>query len=598
MNGYEYRQDAVIFDERLKQDIAKIQRDFKNGNIKTQTDYAYAIKALLMEFYKNLGKPSFKYYPAGYVPSYTEYTDMISRAKNDMNTVLTGTSSNYTNLTSSKQKTDDSVNVLVNRLEGVISIAETLQNKINAIRRAADVVFSDDFTENKSSGTDVSGAEAYIDTTNGVLMLGINKNKSVVNNNIEVEILDTSNGFPGNTHEIYNSIGTVNQNIKFKGENAPHLDLNLVKSSHGEKSVSNDWFEFEMFNVSDKIQESTCMIGFHYKEGVSWISDEDELRLDIKFTLASNATSNYIILKGAPKSNANVSNPIIYQLDISDEDTIVQTVDVNQELVGTVILPFECQDVKTITVRLRQSEYLATKVCRQYMLNVDPSKQSKFLDDSFKGFIEIDDPTQSVELLGLKYDNGSGKIIYPNTSTTTTFLDSEYLKSQLFYNTQAKNNYKLKQEAVDAFRYCIGIGEVDIRYRKYVENGTYISKTFTSDKPIKQLTLNSTDFIPQKFLDLPDAKNTDFIKYYISFDNGNEWVDIAPRHKAQDGPCSIVVNSATAILNRNPNVTYYDTLNDPVNFKVKIEIKRPSEIVDETPIVYDYHVDITTREDF
>jgi NADH/NAD ratio-sensing transcriptional regulator Rex len=59
MNGYEYRQDAVIFDERLKQDIAKIQRDFKNGNIKTQTDYAYAIKALIKEFYKNLGKPSF-----------------------------------------------------------------------------------------------------------------------------------------------------------------------------------------------------------------------------------------------------------------------------------------------------------------------------------------------------------------------------------------------------------------------------------------------------------------------------------------------------------------------------------------------------------
>jgi hypothetical protein len=72
---------------------------------------------------------------------------MISRASNDMNTVLTGTSANYTNLTASKQKTDDSVIVLVNRLEGVISITETLQNKINAIRRAADVVFSDDFTE-------------------------------------------------------------------------------------------------------------------------------------------------------------------------------------------------------------------------------------------------------------------------------------------------------------------------------------------------------------------------------------------------------------------------------------------------------------------
>jgi hypothetical protein len=41
-----------------------------------------------------------------------------------------------------------------------------------------------------------------------------------------------------------------------------------------------------MFNISDKIQEQTCMIGFHYKEGVSWITDEDELRLDLKFYIS------------------------------------------------------------------------------------------------------------------------------------------------------------------------------------------------------------------------------------------------------------------------------------------------------------------------
>lgn len=599
MNGYEYRQNNIIFDERLKQEITKVKRDYKNGNIKTQTDYAYAIKALIIDFYKNLGKPSFKFYPASDVPSYTEYTDMITRGKADMNTILTGTSTSYTGLEASKSKTDDSINVLVNRIEGVMSIAETLETKINAIRKAADVIFSDDFSDSNNSADMYTGSVAYVDTSNEVLMLGINKNKSVINNNIEIEILDTSNGFPGNTHEIYNSVGTVNNNIKYKGENAPHIDLGIIKSNHDDQtSSSNDWFEFEMLNISDSLKESTAMIGFNYKEGICWISDETELKLDLKITLGANATSNYLILKGAPKSNANVSNPMIYQLLISDEDTIVQTIDVNQELVGTVIIPFSCQSVKTITVKFRQSEYLATKLCRQYMLNVDPTKISKFMDDSMKGFIEVDIPTQSIELLGLKYDESTGKIVYPNTQTTSTFLDNEYLKSQLFYNTQAKNNYKLRQEAVDGFRYSIGIGEVDIRYRKYVETGTYISKTFVSEKPIRQLTLNTNDYIPKTFTDLPQATDTDFIKYYISFDDGNEWHDIAPRHKAHNGPCTIMVNSNAAVLNRNPNVSYLDMLTDPYTFKVKIELKRPTDIVDETPIVYDYHVDISSREDF
>lgn len=593
MNGYEYRQNNVMFDERLKVEIAKIKREFKNGSIKTQTDYAYSIKKLIIEFYKNLGKPSFQLHLASNIPSYTEYTDMIEKAKSDMNTILLGSNENYTSLQLAKEKTNDSISILTNRLTSVIDITESLEEKINAIRKAADVIFSDDFSENHDSGV-------YVSINSGILMLGINKNKSVVNNNIEVEILDTSNGFPGNTHEIYNSIGTINNNIKFKGENAPHTDLNIVKLNHDETMTNsiNDWFEFEMFNISGDIAEKTNMIGFNYKEGISWVTEDNELKLDLKITLTSSASSNYIILEGSPKSNANISNPIIYQISISDEDTIIQTIDVNKELVGSVLIPFNCQNVKTVTVKLRQSEYMVTKVCRQYMLNIDPTKTSKFIDNDFKGFIEVDEPTQSIELLGLKYDDSTKKIIYPNTITTNTFLDNEYLKSQLFYNTQAINNYKLQQEAVDAFRYSIGVSNLDIRYRKYVESGVYISKTFSSNSPIKQLTLNSDDYIPNVFLNIAGAKDTDYIKYYVSFDNGNEWIEIYPRHKSHNGSCSIIVNSAVAILNRNPNVIYADMLSDPYTFKIKIELKRPTDITDETPIVHGYHVDVTSKEDF
>lgn len=601
MNGYEYSQNPIMFDERLNQEIAKIKREFKNGNIKTQTDYAYALKNVVNEFYKNLGKPSFEFIEAATVPSYQGFTTMVERAKADMETIMLGSNENYINLEAAKAKSDDSINILLNRLTTVMSTANALENKINSIRKASDIIYADDFSENNNTGNAYTdGQLTYCDTSTGSLMLGVTKNRSATNNNVNIEILDTSNGFPGNTHEIYNSIGTVNNNIKYKGENNPHINLNLIKTIHGDNiKDSNDWFEFEMFNISDSLKESTSMIGFNYKEGISWISDDEELRLDMKFELDTETRSNYIVFKGTPKTNANVSNPTIYKIIISDSNALVQSLEVNKELVGTVIVPFNAQNVKTVEVYFRQDQYLDVKVCRQYGINVDPTNISKYIDDDYKGFIEVDYPTQSIELLGLKYDNSNKSIIYPNTKTTTTFIDNEYIKSQLFYNTQAKNNYELKQQAVDAKRYMIGIQEVDLRYRRYVESGCYISKTFTTDGTIKQITLNADDYIPESFRQYlkDDEDETKFIKYYISFDEGAEWHSIYPRNKAHLGPCTIILNSNVAVLNRNKNVIYIDTLSESVNFKIKIELFRPAEIEDETPIVYGYDIDMSTKED-
>lgn len=601
MNGYEYRQNNIVFDERLNQEIAKIKRDYKNGNIKTQTDYAYELKHLVTEFYKNLGKPSFEFIPAATVPSYEAYTEMIARAIADMTTILIGSNENYISLEAAKKKSDDAIDILLKRITGVMNTAEALEEKINAIRKASDVVYSDDFSEDNNTGVaHKDGILTYTDTSTGSLMLGVTKNKSSANNNVNIEILDSSNGFPGNTHEIYNSIGTVNNNIKYKGENNPHINLNLIKTTHGDNvKDSTDWFEFEMFNISDELKERTSMIGFNYKEGISWVTDDEQLRLDMKFELDVQSRSNYIVFKGIPKSNANVSNPIIHKIVISDKDTLVQVVEVNKELVGTVIVPFNAQEVKTVDVYMRQDEYLDVKVCRQYALNIDPTKISKYVDNDYKGFIEVDQPNQSIELLGLRYDSSNKSIIYPNTKTTTTFIDNEYSKSQLFYNTQAKNNYELKQEAVDAKKYTIGIQEVDLRYRKYVDNGVYISKTYTADNNIKQITLNASDYIPESFNKyLKDGENeTKFIKYYISFDEGAEWHSIFPRSKAHLGPCTIILNSNVAVLNRNKNVIYVDTLSDSATFKIKIELSRPAEIEDETPIVYGYNIDMSAKED-
>jgi len=601
MNGYEYRQSNAAFDSRLKESIAKIQFKYDSGQIKTQTDYAYELKNAILNFYKNIGKPAMKFIPASTVPFYEEYTTMIENAISDMNTVVKGCDSNYEILTSSKQKTEDSIDILVNRIDQIASTTEFIKNKITAIRKASDIIISDDFSDEASN---IKNDNLFVDTSTNSLMLGIIKNSSISENNLDIKILDTSNGFPGNTHEVYQTVGSINNNFTFKGENNSHTKLSAIsKVSNSTKSsssyTSSNWFEFEMFNISDSIKEDTSMIGFSYMEGIKWVTDDDTLYLNLKLTLKSKSNSNYIVIKGAPKTN-EVANPILYKVTVSDSLGILQIIEVDKELVGTIIIPFSSQEVKYVTLELVQTEYVKTQVCRQYGINIDPTRVSKYVSDDFKDFVEVEEPLQSIELLGLKYNKTNKSIIYPSTADTETFLDDAYVKSQLFYNTISSSGSLIKREAVNANRYSIGISAVDIRYRQYVESGTYISKAFTTSNIIKQIIFNTEDYIPDSYNKHINANEdiNDFIKYYISFDNGNEWHSIYPRHKALSGSCTIMVNSDSAVLNRNPNITYVDMMTSPSSFMIKIELSRPEDEISETPIVYSYNLDISSKESF
>lgn len=597
MNGYKYKQDDIAFDERLKLSISKIKSDFKNGNIKTQTDYAYKLKSTIIDFYKTLGKPSFIFHETSDIPSYQHYLDMLDRAVSDMGILISGSSSISRSLSISQNEMNDSVNMLIRRTSGILNKVNSLEKKIDSLRNASSSIYTDDFLKDENVHVGNSKEDtAFADTSSGVLILPAISNISLTSK-VDLEILDSSNGFPGNTHEVYHSVGNINGSIKYKGESSPHLDLSSIKVSDIGTISNSDWFEFEMYNLDDKVKNDTSMIGFMYKEGISWVNDEDSLKLNIKATLKQPMVLNHFAITAIPKTNSSIANPVIKTVTISDDYAGVQVVNVNKELEGKVIISFNSQLTKTITIEIVQDERYLTDVCRQYALNIDSTSIPKYINNDFKGYLQTENPIHSLELLNLKYDKKNGSIIYPNTKDKSSFIDKEYTKSQLFF-TKTDANTKLQYETVKAYRYSIGISEFDIRYRKYSKSGIYISKTFVSDEEIKTLTLNSEDFIPNKFRDHLKEGQTyeDFLKYYISFDEGGEWVRIMPRHRAHVKPCTIVVNSNVAIVNRNKNVTYVDMISDPTTFKIKIELSRPEEVNDETPMVDNYFVDISSEE--
>lgn len=598
MNNYKYRKNNTAFNQRLKEVVSKLKKDFNNGKIKTETEYAYTVKQSIIDFYSTLGKPSFKLHKASDVPSLPHYIDMMNSAKSDMMTILLGCTSIGENLYISENEMNDAIEILTKRTNGVLIDVSNLEKKIRSLRNAKDIVFADTFTTDLNEYRDTSDKyTAFADTTNGILTLKPIENQKV-SDSFDIEILNSSNGFPGNTHEVYYSLSNLmNNNIRYRGETNPNMDLRTILKNNSNSSC----FEFEMFNIDEDVIDKTSKIGFMYKEDVPWITEDEVLKLNLRLYTENPVKSNFFKISSIPKLNSNVSSPIIRNVIISDEIAQVQKLKLDRELTEDIVISFPTQLVKSVVIEIEQQDGYLTDVCRQYALNIDPSRILYFENNDFKNYIQMEQPKNSrpsIELLGLKYNQKTSTIEYPNTEDVNNFITQEYIKSQLFYNNKISNNYKVQSEVVKATRHFIGVKGVELRSKQFLENGVYISSAFVSIDPIRTLIFNSEDFIPDEFKNfLKENENfNDYIKYYISFDEGSKWHNINPRHKAHVGPCTITINSNSMISNRNKNIIYIDMLTEPYSFIIKIELKRPTDLKDESPIVYGYNLEISSEE--
>ena len=59
-NLLQYTNKSTTIDNKLNSLLAQINNDYKNGNIRTETEYYYRIKKMLTDFYDSLTKPIFK----------------------------------------------------------------------------------------------------------------------------------------------------------------------------------------------------------------------------------------------------------------------------------------------------------------------------------------------------------------------------------------------------------------------------------------------------------------------------------------------------------------------------------------------------------
>lgn len=608
-NLIQFLNKTKTIDAKCEIIVNKILDEYSRGLIKTEVEMLYKLKQALKEFYSSIGKPTYKYISAKGTPISAHFNDMINKAYTDLKIMIeecenisNGIESSFVDIELSRKMLNNKIKYINKKIDDMKDIL-VINNEAN-ITTFSDSFLNLDYAEIKTSGNGKIPA-ANINTTDGVLTLATTDNK-LLSPKCKIDILDSSNGFPGNTHMI----DVLDTGLHFVGYNNMRLDLNSMIDGN-----SDTWFEYELFNVDDKVLEQCGGLGFDYKEDISWITEDNKLKLILKLTLDVPSICNWLSLTPFVSENRGAKSSVITKVTISDENTGVQNINASKVFDDDTVILFTPQMVKSITIEIEQTMPYEVNIGHYYFTKANTINTMVFDDLQSSLYSRVDGVKPSVELLGMKYDPSTKKCIQPknyNIEGTNSIMDSMFVKKSLFSTPTDSDKIKCSIEAIKAYRYFIGIKNISISNYQFVDTSEYMSKPFNTNDYIASITLEAEELIPKEFDDYIEQiiKNDpiaaekqglakgQWIKYAISFDNGVEWQSIWPKHRAFQGPCTIKINSDTPENMRDTkNTVYVDRLIEPSSVRLKIYMLRPENEIYKTPVVFKYKLNILTGDE-
>ena len=189
-------------------------------------------------------------------------------------------------------------------------------------------------------------------------------------------------------------------------------------------------------------------------------------------------------------------------------------------------------------------------------------------------------------LLGWLFGSSGGN------ETTTQSVSPQSITRQW---TKTKN---------DRSRFALGIRDINIYSYTFAQVSEIVSKPYLSPSPISKVALQVDEQVPTAFYEGSDSvSENDWIKYYISVDNGTSWNRISPTsHKStmsEDGinylPEVININSDVTGAERKNPLAYVDTGAPVSSIRFKAVLSRPTNISNAesyTPVLSKYSLQI------
>lgn len=601
MNLLHYTDKRSTIDNKLRSLLAQINYDYQNGNIRTETEYYYRIKNMLSDFYTSLTKPTFKFRPAVSTPMSDEYNAMIIESYNDMEYIIKDCEALSELVEQSFTDAELSRNMMTNELAQIAKEISTMGNNISTNQGPGVVVFSDAFNDVSMLGNELATNHLEVRTHAGILTLANDKDIKIYPEKIEIDP-DESNGFPGNSHVV----DTLHNGLHFVGQEGLHNNLLTLCDD-----AKDSWFEFELFSISDETRQQCNSLGFEYDEGVSWVNNDDILRLKLIVTMPSEQTISWLTIMPYLSEVKGVKSCFLEKCEIITASNNVYLVGENIAFDETLTFPFPPQAVKRVEFAFVQPTSYAVKAGHFYYTEADTANMSIFQDYDYTDmFARVDGPKPSVSLLGCKYNPETQWLTYSDSKQQKKNILSETLsKDGLFSLPESTIEKKSNEEMIDAQRYMIGIRQIEFSTGKFKLKGEYVSKLMTTDEVITSITLESDEFIP--------GDNPEILRYFISLNGGLTWHKIYPIHRAcprmvDDGkggmkPDNVIYkyyvnnDSIENLICSNPDDKRSKNLSvvgEPKSVQLKIEMDRPTggdfDIGYSTPVVYGYKLKLTT----
>lgn len=180
------------------------------------------------------------------------------------------------------------------------------------------------------------------------------------------------------------------------------------------------------------------------------------------------------------------------------------------------------------------------------------------------------------------------------------FESSTQTSTSVSPQTMSRQWTKIKD---DRSRFAIGIRDINIYSYQFAESSEIVSKPYLSPAPISKLALQVEEQIPKKFYESNAGTENDWIKYYISVDNGASWNRISPTHHkttiSDDGanavPEIVNINSDVPQAERKNPLAYIDTASPVYSVRFKAALSRPTDIAysdSYTPVLSQYSLQI------
>jgi len=636
MEKYRIKHNDNIINLQLQNKVEEINEDFARSRLNSFKDSVKSITTNIKEFILKMGKPSFKNRQADKILDSQDYNDNVKEIYNDINT-------GYNQLNSIQNTAKNNYNHSEIYTDFLKPIANKIESKANDIPMYIDdpsninLNIREDFNDLNEIDED---SNANVDTTEGVMTLGIKENKNMIDRETEISIEDESNGFPGNKREV--EIQSQNpsldqkykeyisekkdRKIKFMNEDKTYI---LVASAIDGNPES--MFQYELCNIPDDSKDKLEDFEIQFKNGETWAKDPDNgyLKLTLRITLPEPKVTNKLNVNPYQPSAEDAGDVKITQLGLAStaeseieyiyneaDPSIKQTHNTRRE--GN-LFNFPERNIQVIYLTLEQHSPYDTHIGIMFCEHrATVEKTTSYLWGTFEsseveekvervkcGQISLENLNSAAETslldvlatgagaasgaaIGAQYGATIGSIGGPIGSVLGGiagaiiggFMASGIVDKDV---EVLDSETRTGVEAYPGWRWALGLKNLSLERESYSKKSTMITRNYVVPNEIRKLKMESIEEVPEIFYsnisEQTKYKNKDqWIKYYFSVNDGSTWHRIDTTGKLENVPDVYILNSDLIEELKKDNYGYIETDKPPKQIKYKVELSRPDDI--------------------